>query len=593
MQQPAPGSELLRALAAAALREGDPAALAARAESALATVFQRQKSLVLEVQFTGFLFKGKPVGRVDPTLLRAAGQLIVAHVHRIGFTPDATAADLRDLFEGLAKPAAQLGPGGVMGWVQRRKPRGIYLSTTGGEVYRPAPAEKDAAAASPVAAPPQTQQATTVDQPAAAPEEAVQVAASAPSTSAVAAGQGGGGGTVFAAGGFMLFDEADAVELSDFELLLEDLPALGPPSLGPRPQAKLGPGGEAGANEMFHFFRAVSAEDADEEVERIPAMLAETDNPTRFDELAQAAVKAALRMLRSGQSATALELLDALVREAERPGRTRIFRDAAVQALRRAGAGETLQQLGELLQQGGADRARILRFLGFVGGDAVALLETMLFRAGDPELRAAIFRQLLPLEGMAGRIAARAMGDPSPTRTRVILELAALPDVDGDVALRWLADAAAHPDPAVRIDVARHAGALGGRGGLRILLDLLNNDRDLLVKKAAITALGTLGDTAAVPFLTRMVGAGDEEVQLAAIGALGRIGSGEALPALLGLVQKRAIFGSRKLSRPRAAAIAAIARLPTVAAREAIQSLAAGRDSELAAEARRVLDTMD
>jgi HEAT repeat protein len=288
-----------------------------------------------------------------------------------------------------------------------------------------------------------------------------------------------------------------------------------------------------------------------------------------------------------------MELLDSLVGEAERPDRGRVFRDLAVQALRRAAAPETLHRLGEQLQHGGAERERILHFFTFMGGEAVQQLETTLFRTADPELRIAIFRRLIRMEGMSVRLAARAMTDPSPARTRMILELAVLPDVDPDVALRWLAEAAAHSDATVRLDVARLVAVVGGRGGLRILLDLLNNDRDTLVKRAAIQALGTLGDAAAVPFLSRVVSDGDEESQLAAVSALARIGSGEALPALMGVVNRRTLLGLKKSSRVKTAAIAAIARIPTPGAREAIQALAAGKDGDAAAEAQRALATMD
>src|SRR5215213_8551812 len=130
MPQPPPGSEFLRALAAAALRDGDPAALAERAAAGLAGVFQSQKSLVLDVQFTGFLFKGKPLGGVDPTLLHAAGQLIVLRLSRVGFTPDASADDLRVFFETLALPPAELGPEGVLGRIAAARPHGIYLGAS-------------------------------------------------------------------------------------------------------------------------------------------------------------------------------------------------------------------------------------------------------------------------------------------------------------------------------------------------------------------------------------------------------------------------------------------------------------------------------
>jgi len=613
MPQPAPGSIFLRTLAAAALKEGDPAELAARAAGALEGVFKQQKSLVLDVQFTGFLFKGKPLGGVDSSLLRAAGQLIVMRVTRVGFTPEAAAEDLEIFFSGLARPPADLGPDGIVGLLRRRKPYGVYVSTSAGETYRPEhrPRPEPIAAPQPaVAETPAPAEASPAAEPMpAAPAEAAAAQAVRPAPaveeqtatpSSLEEAQGGGEPEpkpVFAVGGFMLFDEADATDLSDFELL-DDFPAAldapaAPPRAGSAPgAAAAGPDG-VGANDMFHFFRAAHGEREDEEAEALPELLRAADNPTRFDDLAQACTRAAMRMVRAGNHARAVELLDALANEAESPDRGRVFRDLAVQALRRAASAETLHHLGELLQHAGPQRERILHLFAFIGGEAVQLLETSLFRTPDPELRIAIFRRLIRMEGMSGRLAARAMTDPSPARTRMILELAVLPDVDPDVALRWLGEAAAHPDATVRLDVARLVAVVGGRGGLRILLDLLNNDRDPLVKRAAIQALGTLGDAAAVPFLSRVVNDGDEEAQLAAVGALARIGSGEALPALLGVVNRRTLLGLKKSSRVKTAAIAAIARIPTPAARQAITSLAGGKDAEVAAEAQRALGTMD
>lgn len=598
-----PGSEFLRALAAAALREEEPAVLAQRAAAGLAGVFQRARNLVLDVQFTGFLFKGKPLGGVDPTLLRAAGQLIVLRVTRVGFTPDAGEEDLRTLFDVLAKPAAELASEGVVVRLQRRKPHGIYLSTSTGEVYRPPPRPK----------PQPSAMAPSVDaasQPAAAPQtasadgdagaSATPVAspagetASAPSISAADAGRGGGGGAG-AVEGFDVLGAGDGADLSDFELL-DEFPELGQPAPAkPSTAQAAGRAEDVPSNDMFHFFRTAQGGGAEGDAEQLPAQLHAADNPARFDELAEACARAALKRVRGDEHEQAVALLDALVREAERPDRGRIFRDSAAQALRSLGAGETLQRLGDLLQRAGAgERDRILHFFSFIGGDAGPLLETILFRTGDAELRAAIFRHLQGMQGATQRLIARAMGDPAPARTRLILELVALPGVDHDVALRWVAEAAGHPDPGVRTDAAKYAAVIGGRGGLRVLLELLNNDRDTMVKRAAIHSLGALGDAAAVPFLSRVVTeSGDEDVQVAAIHSLGRLGSGEALPALLGVVNKRGLFAGKKLTRVKHAALAAIARIPTPAAREVIHSIAGGKDAELSAEAQRVLATME
>lgn len=581
MSQPHPGSDFLRALAAAALRDGDPAALAERAAAALAGVFRSQKSLVLDVRFTGFLFKGKPLGGADPSLLRAAGQLIVLRLSRVGFTPEATAGDLRVFFQALAVPPAEQGPEGVLGRVAAAQPHGIYLSTTTGEVYRPP--RRAAQASSPEA------QGTSADGPAGAPA----AGAGEDRTEETSAARGGGG-----EGAPPLGDDVfggDGADLSDFELL-DDFPTLAPPAPSATARAASGAAAEAGggevpSNDMFHFFRTAHSDRAEEEVERLPALLHAAENPARFDELAEAAVRAVQRLVRTGEHAQAVELIEALVAEAERADRTRIFRDSAGQALRRVGTPETLHQLQALLEHGGEERERILHFFAFLGGEGAQTLETLLFRTGDADLRVAVFRRLLSVDGAVERVAARALGDTSPARTRLLLELATLPEMDPELAARWLSAAAGHADAGVRTDAARHAATLGGRGGLRVLLDVVNAERDPAVKKVAVQALGVLGDPAAVPFLARVVGdGGDEGVQVAAIVALGRLGSGEALPALLGVVNKRGgLFGPKKLSRPRAAAIAAIARIDTPAAREVIFSLAGGKDPEVAAEAQRVL----
>ena len=280
-------------------------------------------------------------------------------------------------------------------------------------------------------------------------------------------------------------------------------------------------------------------------------------------------------------------MTDALVREAERPDRTRFFRESALQALRRAGTADTLHRLLDRLDYAGPDRERILRFFVFLGADALLSLEGLLYRSPDPELRTAVFRTLVSVEGLTDRLIAHAVQDPSPLRTRTLLELASQSGTNPEIARKWAGEAAAHRDPAVRVEAVRTAAALGGRGVMRILVDLLN-DPERLVRREAVTGLGALGDAAAVPFLARVLNDGDEELQIAAAAALGRIGTAEALPPLLGLVNKRSMLPLRKVSRPRLAALQAIARVDTPAAREAVAAISQGRD-ELAEEARRIL----
>jgi len=563
---PAP-ARFVRALAAAVLREGDAAACAEEARTALDGVFAGQKSLVLDVQFTGFSQKGALVGGVDPVVLRAAAHLITLRVARVGFTPAADAAELRSVLESLAKSGAELGDEGIVGALREVAPRGVYLATTAGAAYKPAPRVPD----------PPSPAADAAPGPGGAAEPAAGESAPAPRPA-------GGFDVVWA-------DEVESTELAEFEILDSFEPARHAPVKSVPVGGGTGEPGrreEPASNDMYHFFRATGGSTG-EAAEALPGLLHQAENVTRFDELADTAARTALSLVRSDAHAQAVELLDALVRESERPDRNRFFRESAVQSLRRAGTAETLHRLVELLPQyAGTERERILRFFLFTGGDALLMLEGLLYRGQELDLRNAVFRALLGVEGRADRLIGSAVQDPSPVKTRVLLELAGQPGVDPDVGRRWAAEAAGHRDATVRVEAVRMAAALGGRGAMRVLVDRLA-DPERMVRREAVHGLGTLGDAAAVPFLARLLGDSDEELQCMAAAALGRIGSPEGLPPLLGVVNKRSLLTLKKAMRPKLAALNAIARIRTPAAQDALQSVASGRD-DLAEEARRLLN---
>ena len=568
----APAARFVRALAALVQREGDASARAAEARAALDEVFAGQKSLVLDVQFTGFAQKGQLVGGVQPEVLRAAGHLITLRVNRIGFTPEARAEEIEAVADALAKGAGELGEGGIVAAVGAIAPRGIYLSTAAGEVYKPAPR----APAPPAESAPAEAAAGETPAEGAAPPAGETPAA--PAEAAPAA---------------RWDEEVESTELAEFEIL-DAFDAFPRAAEGGATPAGRGAAAEEAerreepaSGNMYHFFRTAGGAQT-EPAEALPGLLHAAENVTRFDELAESAARTALSLVRSDAHGQAVELLDALVREAERPERSRFFRESAVQALRRAGTTDTLHRLLDLLPVGGAERERILRFFVFMGPDALLMLEGLLYRAPEPELRTAVFRTLLSVEGTAEKLIARAVQDPSPVKTRTLLELAAQSGADPEVTRRWAAEAAGHRDAAVRVEAARTASALGGRGAMRVLVDLLG-DPERLVRREAVHGLGTLGEAAAVPFLARLLNESDEELQCMAAAALGRIGSAEGLPPLLSVVQKRSLLQLKKATRPKLAALNAIARIQTPGAREALASVALGRD-ELAEEARRLLE---
>ncbi|HET6231192.1 MAG TPA: HEAT repeat domain-containing protein [Longimicrobiaceae bacterium] len=612
-----PVARFVRILASALLREGEPSALAREAREALEGVFAAQKSLVLDVQFTGFSAKGQPVAGVDPVLLRAAGTLIMLRVTRVGFTADVTADDLETFLRAATRGAGDLGADGLLGAIREAQPRGIYVSTNAGETYRPpapvrpaaAPTESEDAAP---ATPPTDPSASVSGDAEPSPRDSAQAvtedakAPASPSASADAQPDAGDSGDAVEAPGqpsrgASPFDAEEATDFSDFEFE-EAFAAYPPPPAAQEPAgaastvepvaAPLAAAGDAGHGAMYQFFRASSGI-VDPEANELPGMLRAAEALDRFDAVAQSCGRTAQRLIAGDRLDEAVVLLDALVAETQRPDRGRVFREAAVQGLRQVTTEPNMQRLADLIQREGADRAAIVRVFLFAGGEALAHLERVLFRTGDAGLRRLLFRTLAKSEGAAGRIITRALGDPAAGRARAMLEIAADPDMEPELALRWIGEAAAHPDAAVRTDAARHAATVGGRGGLRVLVDLLG-DAAPAVKRAAVQGLATTGDAAAVPFLGRVLNdSADEDVQLAAVAALGKLGSAEAVPALAGVVNKRQLLGGKRLSRLKMAALAALGHIPAPAAREVLSATASGRDADLAAEARQILQLLD
>lgn len=575
-----PAVRFLRTLCAAVLRETPPADAAASAHEALREVLSAQRSLVLEVQFTGFLAKGERLGGVEPAFLRAAGQLIMNRVSRIGFTPEVRVEDLAALFEIAARPPAELGGEGIVGAVRAAAPQGIYLSTSTNEVYKPAPAAPPAAEAQPAEAPQPRNEAQPVDEAPQPREEAPPAPDAAPGWNS---------------GVMVSMEEEENAELSTFEFV-EDMADLSPVPVAvapasAAPAAEPARAEEPGANDMYHFFRTSSVEGPQEDSAALPGLLHAAENMTRFDSLAESCARGALRHLREGDHFAAMSLLEALAVEAERTDRTRLYRESAAGALRSAGTSENLPHVIDLLQFVGNERERVLHVLFFLGGEAVSLLESHLFRTTDVDVRRAIFRRLLRGEGAGRPTVTRAFAD-TPGRARVILELLAIPEVDPDQAVRWAAEAAAHADVAVRTEAARAAATLGGRGGLRILVDLLG-DADRGVRRAALHGLASMQDPASVPFLSRFLNdSSDDDLQIAAAAALGRTGSADALPPLLAIVNKRQLFGGRKAKALKLAAIEAISLTGVPAARDVLTSISTASDADLASEARRVLATL-
>src|SRR5438552_587962 len=113
-----------------------------------------------------------------------------------------------------------------------------------------------------------------------------------------------------------------------------------------------------------------------------------------------------------------------------------------------------------------------------------------------------------------------------------------------------------HPDPRVRLEAVRVAIQVD-RGAARAPVLRRVHDPDTAVRRAAISAVGTLGNDGAVPELRKvLLGSGarsedDAEVQLGTIRALASIGTSAALDVLEAAVSRRTWFWRRAERRVR------------------------------------------
>lgn len=132
--------------------------------------------------------------------------------------------------------------------------------------------------------------------------------------------------------------------------------------------------------------------------------------------------------------------------------------------------------------------------------------------------------------GRAGRLA-RELETAEPVRRRAIVRL--LASHGAEEARAPVLAALDDPDPGVRLEAARAAGALRLRSAVPRLLDWLD-DPDESLRASTAESLGRLGDARAVPGLVRALGDATVEVRRAAVAALARLGGHEVLVPILG-----------------------------------------------------------
>jgi hypothetical protein len=334
---------------------------------------------------------------------------------------------------------------------------------------------------------------------------------------------------------------------------------------------------------------AVADRAVEEGIEDAIRSLAGAPSLAAFQEVAGAIAQAVASHLSRGELAEAVPLVQALVEEADRQEREAPFREAARRHLHGVVNGRALAGLTAAVERGEAGAREMIGMLPALGEEAAEAFEALLVRSDDRALCAGLFRALGQGEGGRERLLALLLAEARGPRSRHLFALASLPGLEPGLVRRLAEAAASHSDPAVRLEGARAAAALGGREGLRILIGLLG-DRKRVVKLEAVRLMASLGDPAVVPPLEELLEEGaDEEVEIAAVEALGASRVSEAIPPLLAMLGRRQLFSGKRLQKRKLAAVRALGMLRDRRAHEVLARLAFSRDTTLAAEAARVV----
>jgi HEAT repeat protein len=313
---------------------------------------------------------------------------------------------------------------------------------------------------------------------------------------------------------------------------------------------------------------------------------------SRYIELCEETAEAALRLVEQDlpeQAYAALVVLaEHAANDAKHPGRPR---EAAQAVLRRLARGALLTNLiHRACSPDGEESVAATQLLLQLGTETIPPLFDALEAEANPSRHRQLGGVLTALAPVALPHVVRAIEQGSPRRMRTALRLAG--DSQNSQLVPVLRRVGLGDDPALRLEAARALARIGSVAAMQVLTEMLRNSTPGAAQ-SAIIALGASGNArATAPLLEiveRALSKGRVELALGAIRALGRLGCPQAIPALTKLLERRSLRQRRRVRELKLAAVAALARLPGVDARVALERSARSRDTEVRRAARLAL----
>ena len=354
----------------------------------------------------------------------------------------------------------------------------------------------------------------------------------------------------------------------------------------PRDLAGAGALGTSGMqNQSFEMMsREISRSAPIQDLSALNKLLAEATDADSASAAASQALRTAEQRIEHGDWLAVLSIAATLVQR-DSDSTDADVRRAYLVLLRRLLSPNTLRGFAKLLPNKRDLRETLRAVFAKSGEGGVDALVELMTAANTPGERRA-YRDALAACPQAAPMLGHMLGDPQWYVVRNAAELLGemgVHEVDGR-----LVETLTHPDARVRRAATGALARLGTPRALHALQDMLRDSNPDIRRQAAL-GLGAAGQRAAV---SDLISALDEEedidVQQALITALGKMGTADAVHRLSSIARPGNLF-RRRPTAVRLAAINALGESGSPESVDALRSMASDRDKDVRAAAERAL----
>lgn len=515
-----------------------------RATSQVHAVVADRSHLTLAVSRSGFTFEGRAVGAENRQLATMAAELFVKRIQQVFFAKEVTAEELVAFLRMTASDPKQIFQDG--GPVKVLAARGVHRIQVNEFDFRrlsvatkpAAPAERGTDAAGE-----RGTQTHTPDPASEGTESAGDSATTTPSAAATAESPGAA--------------SPKSPETADQKLLAEmELPV------------PLSPQKEQAVDALL------------ERLERE----AVSGGVAGYEWAASRLETAAARAVQEGIFTNVLAILQAFQRHRQGEGIKAALQERATKAVETIAAGDTVPFLVEHLGVEGEETEDILAsVLVGLGPRAIppllARLAARTERAAQERLLDVLARYLVVAQPALTQVL------QGVDRDRAAQLALSLGDIGGEVSVGLLACVLRHREARVRREAVRALGRIGGPSVQRPLIQALR-DPDSAVLEAVVGTLGTAKVKQATPTLLRFAGqhvltGKSFAVRKAAVAALGAMGDPGVVPVLTTLLYTRTWFQRSAGDELRQAVAMALLAMARAEAREVVEVGARSRRGDV------------